>query len=67
VYQEDVGQHLTRLEKRWGELVGSTVQLELACMAMQGEVEGLREKREALQVEVRALEGDEAGEQAEQA
>ena len=58
VYQEDVGQHLTRLEGRWQELVGSTVQLEMACMAMQGEVEGLRGRKGVLEGEVRALEGD---------
>ena len=56
VYQEDVGQHLTRLETRWQELVGSTVQLEMACVAMQGEVSGMRERREVLRGEVTALE-----------
>lgn len=56
VYQEDVGQHLTRLETRWQELVGSTVQLEMACVAMQGEVSGMRERREVLRAEVTALE-----------
>lgn len=56
VFQEDQGEHLTRLEKRWQELVGGTVQLEMACLAMEAEVKGLRRKEEALRTEVEALE-----------
>lgn len=56
VFQEDAGEHLTRLEGRWGDLVSSTVQLEMACMAMEGEVRGLREREAALRSEVEALE-----------
>lgn len=56
VYQEETGQHLTRLEGRWQDLIGSTVQLEMACMAMEGEVGGLRRKEEDLRREVKELE-----------
>jgi pre-mRNA-splicing factor SPF27 len=56
VYQEDKGQHLTRLEGRWQDLVGATVQLEMACKAMDGEVKGLRRREEELRQEVTALE-----------
>ncbi len=56
VFQEDTGTHLTRLEARWQDLVGSTVQLEMACMAMEGEVAMLRMKKEGLESEVAALE-----------
>nr|ODN90651.1 pre-mRNA-splicing factor SPF27 [Cryptococcus depauperatus CBS 7841] len=58
VFQEDSGAHLVRLEGRWQDLVGSTVQLELACMAMEGEVMGLEEKEETLKKEVAELEGE---------
>ncbi|RXK35604.1 pre-mRNA-splicing factor SPF27 [Tremella mesenterica] len=57
VFQEDTGQHLSRLEGRWQDLVGATVQLEMACGAMEGEVEGLRIREERLQAEVKQLEG----------
>lgn len=57
VFQEDAGEHLGRLENRWQDLVGSTVQLEMACKAMEGEVRGLRRKEEELRVEVAQLEG----------
>lgn len=56
VFQEDTGQHLTRLEGRWQDLVGATVQLEMACKAMEGEVKGLRRKEEELRKEVTELE-----------
>ena len=56
VYQEDTGQHLTRLEGRWQDLVGATVQLEMACGAMEGEVRGLRRKEEELRKQVAELE-----------
>lgn len=56
VAQEETGEHLTRLEKRWQELVAGTVQLEMACMAMEGEVQGLRRKEEGLKQEVKVLE-----------
>jgi pre-mRNA-splicing factor SPF27 len=56
VFQEDTGTHLTRLETRWQDLVGSTVQLELACHAMEGEVRGLRRKEAELKEQVAALE-----------
>ncbi|WOO83504.1 Pre-mRNA-splicing factor SPF27 [Vanrija pseudolonga] len=57
VFQEDAGEHLGRLENRWQDLVGSTVQLEMACKAMEGEVRGLRRKEEELRLEVAQLEG----------
>ena len=57
VFQEDTGQHLSRLEGRWQDLVGSTVQLEMACTAMEGEVRALRRKQEELGKEVAELEG----------
>ena len=56
VFQEETGTHLTRLETRWQDLVGSTVQLELACHALEGEVKGLRRKEAELRDEVAALE-----------
>ena len=56
VFQEETGTHLTKLETRWQDLVGSTVQLELACQAMEGEVKGLRRKKAALQEQVAQLE-----------
>ena len=56
VFQEDAGQHLSRLEGRWQDLIGGTVQLEMACMAMEGEVRGLRRKEEELRKEVEELE-----------
>jgi len=54
--QEAVGEHLGRLEGRWQDLVGSTVQLEMACVAMEGEVRALRRKEEELRAEVKVLE-----------
>ncbi|WVR09127.1 hypothetical protein IAU60_006189 [Kwoniella sp. DSM 27419] len=56
VYQEETGQHLGKLEGRWQDLVGSTVQLEMACKAMEGEVRGLRRKEDQLREEVAQLE-----------
>ena len=56
VFQEDTGVHLSKLEARWQDLVGSTVQLEMACRAMDGEVKGLRRKEEILRKEVEELE-----------
>lgn len=56
VFQEETGSHLSKLETRWQKLVGSTVQLEMACMAMEGEVRGLRRKEEELRAEVEQLE-----------
>jgi pre-mRNA-splicing factor SPF27 len=56
VFQEDTGVHLTKLEGRWQDLVGGTVQLEMACRAMDGEVKGLRRKEEILRQEVADLE-----------
>ncbi|WVF65647.1 hypothetical protein IAT40_000378 [Kwoniella sp. CBS 6097] len=57
VFQEDTGKHLGKLEGRWQDLIGSTVQLEMACTAMEGEVRGLRRKEEELKKEVADLEG----------
>lgn len=57
VAQEDAGEHLGRLEGRWQDMISSTVQLEMACMAMEGEVAQLRRKEEQLKSEVAALEG----------
>lgn len=57
VAQESAGEHLTRLEDRWGNLVSSNIQLEMACMAMEAEVRGLREREAQLRAEVAALEG----------
>ncbi|KAK8843373.1 hypothetical protein IAR55_007030 [Kwoniella newhampshirensis] len=56
VFQEETGQHLSKLESRWQDLIGSTVQLEMACKAMEGEVKGLRRKEEGLKKEVEELE-----------
>lgn len=56
VFQEETGSHLSKLETRWQRLVGSTVQLEMACMAMEGEVRGLRRKEGELRAEVEQLE-----------
>jgi len=57
VFQEDAGQHLSRLEGRWQDLIGGTVQLEMACTAMEGEVKGLRRREDELRLEVEELEG----------
>lgn len=56
VYQEDTGKHLSRLEGRWGGLVAENVQLEMAVLAMEGELRGLRRKEDELKEEVRQLE-----------
>ncbi|WRT68971.1 uncharacterized protein IL334_005953 [Kwoniella shivajii] len=56
VFQEDTGKHLSKLESRWQDLIGSTVQLEMACKAMEGEVKPLRRKHESLKEEVESLE-----------
>jgi pre-mRNA-splicing factor SPF27 len=56
VFQEETGVHLSRLEGRWQDLVGATVQLEMACRAMEGEVQGLRTKEDRLRKEVTAME-----------
>ncbi|KAI9636689.1 Pre-mRNA-splicing factor SPF27 [Dioszegia hungarica] len=56
VFQEDTGVHLGKLESRWQDLISSTVQLEMACRAMDGEVKGLRRKEEELRTEVADLE-----------
>lgn len=56
IFQEETGQHLSRLEGRWQDLVGSTVQLELACTAMEGEVKGLEAKKIILKDEIAELE-----------
>jgi len=56
VFQEETGTHLTKLETRWQDLVGSTVQLELACHAIEGEVKGLRRKEADLKEQVAQLE-----------
>lgn len=58
VFQEETGQHLSRLEGRWQDLVGSTVQLELACTAMEGEVKGLEAKKIILKDEITELEAE---------
>ena len=52
VYQEDKGRHLAALETRWQDLVTGTVQLELANVALQGEVDALARKAEALEKEL---------------
>ncbi|KAK1922489.1 Pre-mRNA-splicing factor SPF27 [Papiliotrema laurentii] len=56
VFQEETGAHLSRLETRWQDLVGSTVQLEMACGALEGEVKGLRRKETELREQVDKLE-----------
>ncbi len=56
VYQEETGQHLTRLEGRWQDLVSSTVQLEMATKALEGTVANLRRKRDQLKEEVEEIE-----------
>jgi pre-mRNA-splicing factor SPF27 len=52
VFQEEKGRHLSALETRWQDLVTGTVQLELANVALQGEVEALARKAEALEREL---------------
>lgn len=56
VFQEGQGEHLSRLEGRWMDLVRSTVQLEMANTAMEGEVLGLERREQELRAEVAALE-----------
>lgn len=55
-YNETQGEHLSRLENRWNDLVTSTLQLEMACTAMEGEVRGLERREGELRAEVAALE-----------
>ncbi|GHJ88209.1 hypothetical protein NliqN6_4611 [Naganishia liquefaciens] len=52
VFQEDKGKHLAALETRWQDLVTGTVQLELANVALQGEVDALERKAAALEKEL---------------
>lgn len=52
VYQEEKGRHLAALETRWQDLVTGTVQLEMANVALQGEVDALARKAEALEKEL---------------
>lgn len=56
VFQEGQGEHLARLEGRWMDLVRSTVQLEMASTAMEGEVRGLEQREQELREEVAQLE-----------
>lgn len=56
VYQEDTGNHLSRLEGRWKEVTIDGLQLELASQALEGELRALRRKEEDLRDEVRELE-----------
>ncbi|GMK56241.1 hypothetical protein CspeluHIS016_0300810 [Cutaneotrichosporon spelunceum] len=55
-YNEAQGEHLARLENRWNDLVTSTLQLEMACTAMEGEVRGLEHRADELRSEVAQLE-----------
>jgi len=52
VFQEATGKHLQSLETRWQDLVTNTVQLEMANVALQGGVEALSRKAEALEKEL---------------
>lgn len=52
VFQEATGKHLQALETRWQDLVTGTVQLEMANVALQGEVDALAQKAEALEKEL---------------
>lgn len=52
VFQEEKGRHLAALETRWQDLVTGTVQLEMANVALQGEVDALERKAEALEKEL---------------
>ena len=42
------GTHLTALESKWQTLVSSTIQLEMANVAMESEVAQLKSRRDAL-------------------
>ena len=44
------------MEGRWQDLIGGTVQLEMSCTAMEGEVRGLSRREEELRREVEELE-----------
>ncbi|BEI80976.1 hypothetical protein CcaverHIS002_0201360 [Cutaneotrichosporon cavernicola] len=55
-YNEVQGEHLAHLENRWNDLVTSTLQLEMACTAMEGEVRGLEYRADELRAEVAQLE-----------
>lgn len=59
--QEKTGAHLTTLESRWSDLVTSTVQLEMANKALEGEVRMLRRKEEGLRREMEEREGGAQG------
>lgn len=52
VFQEATGKHLQALETRWQDLVTGTVQLEMANVALQGEVDALAQRAEALEKEL---------------
>jgi pre-mRNA-splicing factor SPF27 len=56
IYQEKTGEHLTRLESRWQDLVGGVVQLEMAGVVLKGRVEDLRRKRDELKLEIEEIE-----------
>lgn len=55
-YNEMQGDHLARLENRWNDLVTSTLQLEMACTAVEGKVRGLEHRAAELFEEVAELE-----------
>lgn len=47
--QTEAGQRLDLLESRWSELVGGNLQLEVANLALEGQVMQLRERHQELQ------------------
>ncbi|WWC73200.1 uncharacterized protein I206_107166 [Kwoniella pini CBS 10737] len=56
IYQEDKGKLLNKYENKWQDLISSNVQLEMACKAMNIEVESLKRREEILQKQVNELE-----------
>ncbi|KZT61281.1 breast carcinoma amplified sequence 2 [Calocera cornea HHB12733] len=46
-----IGKQLTSLETRWTELISSLLQIELANVALEAELEGLRRREEELQAQ----------------
>jgi len=48
-FQSHVGKQLTALETRWTELISTVLQIELANIALEGEVEQLRQRELAME------------------
>ena len=54
--QTEAGSKLAILEKRWTELISRGLQLEVANITTQGEIEGLKSKKRRLEEQLSQLE-----------